>query len=426
MGAADPTYPLFPVASIIASLLLLLVLLSSFVRQHWNLGVVFLCFWLFFENLTNSINAIIWSDNFDVRLYVYCDIVSHLQMIAFVAKPMSTLLITRRLYLIARPRLILWDRLFEWTLGLVIPVLVAGPIYYVSQSARFAVNEGFGCSESVALSAVSLISLRSWGTLPPLLSLALYHTMLLYKQRRELGRFLGCDAIMPLPIYFRFLAIATLDILMSLSVNVTNDIIILVQYLGGSENVLFYPGWHAIHDSPWHPTGTSWKEMEAGGSLSMAQTIYTQWTSPILSFAVFGCFGLTRGARASYWTVFWIITGWFGWNPTRSARRRGANQSVSSSFRFNRNTMPQDISLASCETRSLPRVVDIAPSLSGTSTESRTLDSDVSSEATQLKGPARFSDANTEDRKRRSSDLSTTSVDLGEVPHGDHDAASAV
>ena len=74
MGAADPTYPLYPIATIVAATLLLLLLVSSFVRQSWNLGLAFLCFWMFLENLTGGINAIIWSDNVDVKLYVYCDI----------------------------------------------------------------------------------------------------------------------------------------------------------------------------------------------------------------------------------------------------------------------------------------------------------------------------------------------------------------
>lgn len=74
MGAVDPTYPLYPIACIIAAALLFLVLLSSFVRQSWNLGVAFLCFWLLLETLTGGIDAIIWSDNADIKMYVYCDI----------------------------------------------------------------------------------------------------------------------------------------------------------------------------------------------------------------------------------------------------------------------------------------------------------------------------------------------------------------
>ena len=74
MGAVDPTYPLYPIACIFASIGVLSVLLTSFVRQNWNLGVAFLCFWLFVENLAGAINAIIWADNAEIKHYVYCDI----------------------------------------------------------------------------------------------------------------------------------------------------------------------------------------------------------------------------------------------------------------------------------------------------------------------------------------------------------------
>ena len=74
MGAVDPSYPLYPISCAVAAAALLLVLLSSLVRRSWNLGVAFLCFWLFFVNLTFAINAIIWADNADIKHYVYCDI----------------------------------------------------------------------------------------------------------------------------------------------------------------------------------------------------------------------------------------------------------------------------------------------------------------------------------------------------------------
>ena len=73
-AAADPTYPLYPIACILAAAMLCLVLLTNFLRQSWNLGVAFLCFWLFLECLTDGVDAIIWSDNADIRLYIYCDI----------------------------------------------------------------------------------------------------------------------------------------------------------------------------------------------------------------------------------------------------------------------------------------------------------------------------------------------------------------
>ena len=77
MAASDPTYPLYPIACFLSSLMLLLVLLTSFIRQNWNLGVALLCFWLLLENITNGVDAIIWFDNATLKLYVYCDIGTH-------------------------------------------------------------------------------------------------------------------------------------------------------------------------------------------------------------------------------------------------------------------------------------------------------------------------------------------------------------
>lgn len=74
MSAVDPTYPLYPIACILASAMLFLVLTTSLVRQSWNLGVTFLCFWLLLENMAGAIDTIVWSDNADLKLYVYCDI----------------------------------------------------------------------------------------------------------------------------------------------------------------------------------------------------------------------------------------------------------------------------------------------------------------------------------------------------------------
>ena len=73
-AAVDPTYPLYPIACILSAVMLLLVLLTGFIRQSWNLGVAFLCFWLFLECFALGVNTIIWSDNADIKLYVYCDI----------------------------------------------------------------------------------------------------------------------------------------------------------------------------------------------------------------------------------------------------------------------------------------------------------------------------------------------------------------
>ena len=74
MAAVAPTYPLYPIACFLSAIMLFLVFFTSFLRQSWNLGVAFLCFWLFLENLSYGANAIIWSDNMDLKYYAYCDV----------------------------------------------------------------------------------------------------------------------------------------------------------------------------------------------------------------------------------------------------------------------------------------------------------------------------------------------------------------
>ena len=81
----------------------------------------------------------------------------------------------------------------EWTLGLVIPLLVAGGLCkslsgilhsrnvtnlyqdYVVQILRFQVDEGFGCTNSVDTSILTILLINSWSVIIPLLSLVIYY-----------------------------------------------------------------------------------------------------------------------------------------------------------------------------------------------------------------------------------------------------------
>ncbi|KZV71041.1 hypothetical protein PENSPDRAFT_650943 [Peniophora sp. CONT] len=48
----------------------------------------------------------------------------------------------------------------------------------------------------------------------------------------------------------------------------------------------------------------------------MAASYFTIWTSPALAFAIFGLFGLSAEARASYWHTLLIVGSWLGCKPT--------------------------------------------------------------------------------------------------------------
>ncbi|KZV63368.1 STE3-domain-containing protein [Peniophora sp. CONT] len=333
MSAGDPTYPLYPIACFISSVMLLLVLLTSFIRLNWNLGVAFLCFWLFWENLTSGANAIIWSDNADIKLYIYCDIVTHIQMIAFIVKPMATLIITRRLYLIASLRSVELpdkaakrrDLVIEWTLGLGIPILVAGPFYYIVQGARFAVYGGFGCESSADGSILGILLIPSWAITSPLLSVIIYYPRILRNlshHRRDMNRFLQSNNSVSRMSYFRIFALASIDAILTLPLGIVTIVLAVTDSLAVFGHFPVYGGWSYLHTN-WEPVGFSYTDLLADGTSTVAQNYFSAWSSPILAFAIFGLFGVTTEARASYWHVICTVGGWFGWKPTlrtRSAR----------------------------------------------------------------------------------------------------------
>lgn len=66
----------------------------------------------------------------------------------------------------------------------------------------------------------------------------------------------------------------------------------------------------------WEPYGISYAEIVALGTPTVAQLYFTQWISPVLAFAIFGLFGMTAEARASYWVVICTVGSWLGWQPT--------------------------------------------------------------------------------------------------------------
>ncbi|KAI0031556.1 GPCR fungal pheromone mating factor, partial [Vararia minispora EC-137] len=307
--AADPTYPLFPIFFILSAVLLLLVLTTRFVRQSWNLGVSFLCFWLFWEVLTGGINAILWSDNADVKFYVYCDIVSHLQLFTSVVKPACTLLTTRRLYKIVSLRSVLppsrkekiTDIAVEWIIGCGIPVLATSSDYIV-QGSRFSVLEGLGCTNSLSPSWLMLITISSWHIILPSVSVFFYWpktVYILYRHSRDTTQFLRSNNSISRPSYLRLLALASIDVIISLPVGIISFLEGLVIAVSNDYSIPFYQGWKWTH-SDWAPDSLSYAALQAQGHWTLSNYYLDRWLSIVLALVIFSFFGLTADARATY------------------------------------------------------------------------------------------------------------------------------
>ncbi|VDB86867.1 unnamed protein product [Peniophora sp. CBMAI 1063] len=185
MKALDPTFPLYSIAYTSSSVSLLLVLTISLLRHSRNLAVIFLSFWLSLELAGDAACSVIWADNghHKARFHTFCDIFSRIQLVSYVVKPMSTLLLSRRLYRIASLRPVeavgsaarRRNLAIEWSLGLLLPLIVAGPFYYIVQTNRFIVKEGLGCANAHSHSVFSILLIEGWLVVPPLVSVIFFY-----------------------------------------------------------------------------------------------------------------------------------------------------------------------------------------------------------------------------------------------------------
>lgn len=116
----EPTYPLAPIANLIACALVVIPLFRM-ANAPWNTGVYAFALYLVLQSLSTGVNTIVWSRDAVNRAPVWCDIctmfsiaagglsitenlteASHLQVLVSTGIPACSFVITRRLYKITR------------------------------------------------------------------------------------------------------------------------------------------------------------------------------------------------------------------------------------------------------------------------------------------------------------------------------------
>ncbi|KAJ7189204.1 pheromone A receptor-domain-containing protein [Mycena filopes] len=331
---ADPTYPLYPTLCIISAFLMFLVLTHSFIRQSWNLAVTFLCIGLFLDNLTHGINAVVWRDNADIKVPGYCDIVSRLQFLMNFLPSITSLLITRKLYLISTMRDVeppsgkmkRFDLWVEWGWGLGYPVLMTAVVYTLCQDARFVVLEGFGCASSTSDSWFSVVVISILPLIPPLISIFFYCPLIIrtvHFQRQHTDDFFQSNGSISRTSYFRILALGCLDIVITLPISIINLVSFFVT-LSGPDSLPAYIGWKANH-ADFAPVGVPYADL-TDTRWDAFTTYFDYGQYAVLAIAIFALFGLTSSARAAYWSRITAVATFVGWTPKPSAQKQRASQ----------------------------------------------------------------------------------------------------
>lgn len=121
----------------------------------------------------------------------------------------------------------------------------------------------------------------------------------LYRQGRIMNHFLQSNGSLSRANYYRIIILASADILFTLPIGIVSIALAVKQSLALGP-LPFYFGWTWDH-TDWEPEAYSYAELVSGGTNSIAQQYFSQWTSPILAFIIFGLFGVTSEARTTYW-----------------------------------------------------------------------------------------------------------------------------
>ena len=146
----------------------------------------------------------------------------------------------------------------------------------------------------------------------------------LYRQRRDVNSFLSSNPSVSRTSYLRILMLAGADILLTLPLGIVDIYLNVAAALSPPRYFPFYPGWDFLHNG-WAPVSYSYAELQAQEPVALAQFYFTLWTTPVLAFAIFGLFGLTREARASYRNIYRSTMDRLGSNFTPRWRERRAS-----------------------------------------------------------------------------------------------------
>ncbi|PIL26108.1 hypothetical protein GSI_11862 [Ganoderma sinense ZZ0214-1] len=269
--------------------------------QAWNVGCILYIFWVGGQCLFHGINVLIWKDNVINSAPVWCDIFVHFYIGASIGLCCASLVINRRLYLIAtvavvnvryedKVRRIIVDLL----IGLGIPVL-AMAVFWFYQGHRFDLIEGIGCVEAYPNTWLAVILYYMWPLIIGLVSgVYCFKTLKAFLARRkEFGELMNSNKHLTYNRYFRLMGLAALDILFTIPLTTYN---IISNY---KQDPYQWRGFADLHSNfgrvDQYPA-VIWRANPQAVSIMN----FRMWTPIACALAFFMCFGFAQEAIKHY------------------------------------------------------------------------------------------------------------------------------
>ncbi|KLO14101.1 fungal pheromone STE3G-protein-coupled receptor [Schizopora paradoxa] len=309
-------YPITPIGDFIGFVLSVLPLLSHRRMQSWNIGIWMYAFWIGSMNFSNFVKTIIWHDNYEIVIPVWCDLVTKLQTGTAIGVPACTMVLALHLFNISRMRAVFStdeakkrrrSLIFDLSITLGLPVIIMA-LWIIVQPYRFEIDEEQGCT-TTSYSFVTYII-----NYVPQLVLILIATFLapftlqrFLRHRREMNEFLCSHSNVTPNRYIRVMAITCLTIVLDLPILIIN---ITRQLVMGKESGYNQPyvSWAYVHngaDGALEGAGLSQilqlSVDDWGWSMWRILNVkWNEWIYVLHAVVFFALFGTTPEAKRNY------------------------------------------------------------------------------------------------------------------------------
>ncbi|TFK96426.1 pheromone A receptor-domain-containing protein [Pterulicium gracile] len=296
----DPTYPLFPIFSLTASLLVLVPL--PWHLQAWNSGTCFYIVWTFIASLNQFVNSIVWASDAIDRAPLWCDISTRIVNSSAIGIPAASLCIVRRLYNIAsvqRASVTRADKrrqvIVDTCISLLFPIVATG-LQIIVQGHRYDIWEGVGCVPAMYNTPLAYVLVSMWPTLIGTIS-AVYCILALLAFRRrqiEFNNYLRSNKSLTVGRYFRLMALAMAEVSLTTPLSVVSIIV----------NVKNSPpqpwiSWADTHEDFWRVDqypALLWRQSK----LAVFGNETNRWLPVVCALLFFAFFGFAEEARKNY------------------------------------------------------------------------------------------------------------------------------
>ncbi|KAF8145119.1 pheromone A receptor-domain-containing protein [Mycena galopus ATCC 62051] len=311
----DPLYPAFQIFSFLGFFLVLVPLPWHF--QAWNSGTCLFMIWTALSCLNAFINSVIWANNVEDVAPVWCDISTRLMVGIAVAIPAASLCINRRLYKIASCQMVSISKvekrravLVDLAIGLGIP-LVQMPLQFVVQGHRYNIVENVGCYPTTYNTAPAYPLTILWPNIINIISgcYAIFTLRAFLRRRAQFAQFLSTNSGLTATRYFRLMALASLELLISLPI-VTYGLYLTISR-SPMQPWISWANTHADFSAIGQVPAILWRS----DSHSQATVELSRWVGIIGAMLFFGFFGFAAEARKNYRLAFWAVAKRCGFAP---------------------------------------------------------------------------------------------------------------